>query len=390
MSIVERLEFGEDSEYSSVELSIHLGRYLLAKQYCQGKKVLDIACGEGYGSYVMAENWGAEQVHGVDVSQTAIDKARSNFQSENLFFDTLNAEGEVEHFAEGYFDVVVSFETIEHLNNPTQFLHNIRKWVKKDGIIIISCPNDYWYYKEEGQGNPFHLKKYTFQEFITLSETILGSANKFLYGLPVSGFANFEADHDAIEKHMKSNAETIGKFVDGLDTIMIPTTYDINSSNVSYFVGVWGGSSTTVKNTATFYSTSMEELRVVAYDSYVELGKKIEENNSAYNEHVKYIGNLNDRIAELDSHIVDLNINLDTIQKDKGRLELILEAANKENSVLKKNFWQSAVTIKTVERVVRDDSRIKALEAELDSLMHSKSWKITSPLRRVFNFFRGK
>lgn len=390
MSIVERLEFGEDSGFNSVEMSIHLGRYLLAKQYCQGKKVLDIACGEGYGSYVMAKNWGAEEVHGVDVSQTAIDKARGNFQSRNLFFDTLNAEGEVKHFEEDYFDVVVSFETIEHLNNPTQFLQNIHKWVKKDGIIIISCPNDYWYYKEEGQGNPFHLKKYTLQEFIVLCEEVLGSASKYLYGLPVSGFANVGADHAVIDKHMKSNAETITKFADGLNSIMVPTHYDINGTNVSYFVGVWGNSNTIVQDTASVYGTSMEELRVVAYDSYVELGEKIEQSNIAYNEHVKYIGNLNDHIAELDNQIVNLNNNLNEIQRNKDRLELILEAANKENSVLKNNFWQSPVTIKTVEKVVKDDSRIKALEAELDSLMQSKSWRITSPLRRVFNFFRGK
>ncbi|WP_150270375.1 class I SAM-dependent methyltransferase [Paenibacillus tepidiphilus] len=390
MSIVERLEFGEDSEYNAVEMSIHLGRYLLAKQYCHGKKVLDIACGEGYGSYVMAHKWGAKEVHGVDVSQIAIDKARNNFQIENVAFNTLDAESGTTHFEENYFDVVVSFETIEHLNNPKQFLQNIRKWVKEDGVIIISCPNDYWYYKEEGQGNPFHLKKYDFQQFLTLCEGVLGPANKYLYGLPVAGFANVEADHALLYKRTKGNAETISNFVDDLNTIMIPTTYGVSSSNVSYFVGVWGDKDISVKNTSSFYGTSMEELRVISYDSYVELGKQIEQNNIAYNEHVKYIGNLHDRIDELNSQIADINNQLDGLHKDKDRIELILDATNKENNVLKKNFWQNAVTIKTVEKVVKDDSRIKALEAEIDSLMNSKSWKITSPLRRMFNFFRGK
>lgn len=390
MSIVERLEFGKNSEYSSVETSIHLGRYLMAKQYCEGKRVLDIACGEGYGSYVMAEFWGAKEVFGIDISQTAIDKARINFKKDNIFFETLDAENPSNKYEEEYFDVVVSFETIEHLSNPKQFLQNIRKWVKKDGVIIISCPNDNWYYKEEGQGNPFHQKKYTFQEFQDLCEEVLGSANKYLYGLPVSGFANIEANHAVINKHVKGNVETIGQFVGDLDTIMIPTDYDINNSNVSYFVGVWGSNEVIVKNSSSFYATSMEELRVVSYDSYVELGKKIEQNNITYNEHVKYIGNLNDRIAELNNQIVNMKNHTEKIQQDKEKIELILEVTNKENEVLKKNFWQNKVTIKTVEKVVRDDSKILALEAELNSLMNSKSWRITSPLRKLFNTFRGK
>lgn len=388
MAIVERLQFGEDKDYSSVESSIHLARYLLAKQYCRGKKVLDIACGEGYGSYVMAESWGAKEVYGVDISEEAIVKAKYNFQRENIVYNTIDAESANDQFEEGFFDLVVSFETIEHLSNPKKFLQNIRKWVKKDGIIIISCPNDHWYYPAE-QGNPFHQQKYRFDEFCELCEDVLGSANKYLFGLPVKGFANVDVDNGILQTSGKGNLKTVNKFISS-DTIMIPTTDDINSSNVSYFIGVWGNEDVIVENTTCYYGTTMEELRVVPYSSYVELGEKIDSYNVTYNEHIKYIGNLNDRVTELNKQIDILKKNLDDQINEKNEIEQLLQMTNKENDVLKRNFWDKPARVEKVEKIIIDDKKIKSLEMELESLFQSRSWKITSPLRRLFNFIRGK
>src|SRR3569832_184980 len=89
----------------------HLHRYALAKEFVQGKKVLDIACGEGYGSNLLAE--AAEMVQGVDIDESIIAKAKNKYTAKNLRF----AGGSVEKipFDASSFDVVVSFETLEHI-----------------------------------------------------------------------------------------------------------------------------------------------------------------------------------------------------------------------------------------------------------------------------------
>ena len=118
-------------------------------------KVLDAACGEGYGSYLL-KMWGATEVVGVDVSQTSIDKATTIFKCENLKFQCQNVE--TLQLPNHYFDVIVSFETLEHLDHPEKFLKEIRRVLKPGGTIIISCPNDPYYYPDEETSNPFHKK----------------------------------------------------------------------------------------------------------------------------------------------------------------------------------------------------------------------------------------
>ena len=88
----------------------HLHRYAIAKELVQGKRVLDIACGEGYGSNLLAAS--ADFVNGVDIDQVVIAHAAEKYKKENLSF----SQGSVEKipFDANTFDMVVSFETLEH------------------------------------------------------------------------------------------------------------------------------------------------------------------------------------------------------------------------------------------------------------------------------------
>jgi 2-polyprenyl-3-methyl-5-hydroxy-6-metoxy-1,4-benzoquinol methylase len=117
----------------------HYGRYDFAKNFCFGKKVLDIACGYGYGSYELAKH--AESVVGVDLSNEVIEHAKKKYHTPNLNFVNGNATDEL--FNDEEFDVVVSFETIEHLSEDDrhQFYRLIHKYLKKNGMFIISTPN---------------------------------------------------------------------------------------------------------------------------------------------------------------------------------------------------------------------------------------------------------
>lgn len=132
----------------------HLNRYYFSSQFCQDKKVLDIACGSGYGSYILADYGKAKSVQGLDISSEAISYAKQNYKKTNLSFDVDDAT-KIKKIKDNSIEVVVSFETIEHISDQETFLNLISKKIKKNGLFIISTPNILTYPK----GNPFHIKE---------------------------------------------------------------------------------------------------------------------------------------------------------------------------------------------------------------------------------------
>jgi 2-polyprenyl-3-methyl-5-hydroxy-6-metoxy-1,4-benzoquinol methylase len=140
-----------DDAASKKILDLHLQRYETATRYIQGKKVLDIACGVGYGSQMLGQA-GASKVVGVDVCPHAVDYARGNYQGDNVNFVCADAE---QFQSSEQFDVVVSFETIEHLQHPANFVKLIRNLLTPEGKFILSVP----------LGETRHLDRYHLHAF---------------------------------------------------------------------------------------------------------------------------------------------------------------------------------------------------------------------------------
>lgn len=117
----------------------HTNRYEFVKNFCNGKVVLDIACGTGYGTHLISEV--AKSIVGVDISSKAIDYAEKNFKKENIEFVESNCAKI--NFKDEQFDVIISLETIEHLNELArkEFYKVCKKSLRKDGLFIISTPN---------------------------------------------------------------------------------------------------------------------------------------------------------------------------------------------------------------------------------------------------------
>lgn len=138
----------------------HEARYALARQMAAGKKVLDIACGTGYGSAELRRV--AEIVTGVDVSEESIAYAKSNFENSNVNFIRASACDSL--FAPASFDLITSFETIEHLDRPQRkkCLENLRSWLKPNGTLLLSTPNKRitspW---SDKPLNRYHVKEFT-------------------------------------------------------------------------------------------------------------------------------------------------------------------------------------------------------------------------------------
>ncbi len=129
----ERFVPGSDSGLLEAE---HVQRYAFAGKYAKEKSVLDIACGAGYGSHLLLAA-GAATVTGVDISREAIEFATNHYEQDKMRFIT----GDAEHFNDGTYDLIVSFETLEHLEKRQSFLENICALLNEGGLLIISTPN---------------------------------------------------------------------------------------------------------------------------------------------------------------------------------------------------------------------------------------------------------
>lgn len=162
----EELPFTGERYTSSVAGPIrsqHHHRYLFASHFCEGRDVLDIACGEGYGSALLARL--ARSVIGVDVDAGAVGFALRNYVASNLSFRQGDA-GRIEDRER--FDVVVSFETIEHLADHEAFLNGLKQALRPGGLLILSSPDRDVYTDADSHENAYHLKELDRAEFKTL------------------------------------------------------------------------------------------------------------------------------------------------------------------------------------------------------------------------------
>jgi 2-polyprenyl-3-methyl-5-hydroxy-6-metoxy-1,4-benzoquinol methylase len=164
----------------------HLSAYKFSGDYASGASILDIACGEGYGSAYLADF--AKSVKAIDYSREAVDYANSKYKKDNLQFTVMDVRN-LASISER-FSVICSFQFIEHLSDPGPFLENVRGLLEDDGIFLCSTPN-----KTDASGksntplNKFHLKEYLYPEFKGLLEKYFREVR--LFGLKRSPRLNF-------------------------------------------------------------------------------------------------------------------------------------------------------------------------------------------------------
>jgi SAM-dependent methyltransferase len=142
----------------------HFHRYIIAKEFSINKNVLDVACGEGYGSQMLSMV--ANKVVGVDINDETIAKAKQKYKETNLEFQTSNIS-ELP-FTDHHFDTVISFETIEHITHPEEALKELSRVVKDSGKLIISTPNKLVYSDERDYVNQYHEHEFYLDEFIQM------------------------------------------------------------------------------------------------------------------------------------------------------------------------------------------------------------------------------
>jgi SAM-dependent methyltransferase len=145
-----------------VELE-HLERYRYAANFVKGADVIDIACGSGYGSKMLADA-GAKSVQGFDADRSAVEYANKHFIAENISFAQGNAE-ELAGVPDNSADVIVSFETIEHIHHVFSYLKEMRRVLRPGGQYFVSTPDrrlaSTMYPLRGRPNNGFHIEEFT-------------------------------------------------------------------------------------------------------------------------------------------------------------------------------------------------------------------------------------
>ena len=164
---IERLVVGKDGFYFEPAFFEHFARYRFARVHSPMGFVLDAACGTGYGTSFLTHK--ANFVVGIDRSHEAILFCRQHYRKPTLHFQVMDVEATA--FQRDSFDTVVSFETIEHLEDPERFLGEMRRVLKPNGALLISTPVKGIYDQTFLGENPYHIHETDVDEFTQLLST---------------------------------------------------------------------------------------------------------------------------------------------------------------------------------------------------------------------------
>ncbi|MEI4768846.1 glycosyltransferase [Psychrobacillus sp. FJAT-51614] len=305
--------------------SEHLQRYQSVKELVKGKVVLDAACGEGYGSNILAGQ--AQKVYGMDIDKESIDHAAQKYIKSNLQF----LEGSIDKlpFEESTIDIIISFETIEHVDEVIQksFLKEIKRVLKEDGLLIMSTPNKKIYSDYRNYQNPFHVKEFYKEEFYDFLIPFFKYV-EFFYQLKENVYLlSRETDKLLSNLDSKSKIEEHSKYIIAICSDIANQEYNISS------IIVEDGK----------YNENIERI--------IELQDEVE----ARNNHISYLDKEN---SDLKSEVHKLRENEIVISKK-------LEKANREKELVANRVSQFQT----------ENESLKEKERLLNNILVSDGWK---------------
>lgn len=162
MDVRERLSLESVSEHTVIACE-HIHRYDFAAALCNGLRVLDLACGSGYGSAILAET--ATAVHGVDNDVATIDLAVATVgQRISATFEVADAIALLGQDLRDRYDVIVCFEALEHLNDLESAVRGLREQAGRGVQLIVSVPNS----RAFNEVNEYHVTDFGYEEAVSL------------------------------------------------------------------------------------------------------------------------------------------------------------------------------------------------------------------------------
>jgi ubiquinone/menaquinone biosynthesis C-methylase UbiE len=213
----------------------HLHRYAIARKWVTGKNIVDIASGEGYGSYLLSSI--AKTVKGIDISSEAVNHSRKKYKRDNLEYQVGSAS-EIP-IKDKSVDVVVSFETIEHHDKHEEMMQEIKRILKDDGVLVMSSPDRKNYSEVMQFKIEYHVKELYCEEFYNLVKKYFRNTKmqmqKTVYGSLITPleatneFREFSGDFSVINEYTSMQIPWFN--------ICIASDVPIESDGFSYYDG---------------------------------------------------------------------------------------------------------------------------------------------------------
>ena len=189
-----RLERGGAYVPDDVLLPEHLSRYRWVAPRLKSLQVLDVGCGYGYGSDLIAAH-GAERVVGLDTDPQAVAFSARRFRRPGLSY----TRSQTRAIRDGVADAVVSFEVLEHVHDADRLVAELARLLRPGGTLFLSTPNRTFterFYVDGHSTNPFHIREYSVPEVNALLHRSFAEVHCFQQGSPRSYWEY--SDHCAI------------------------------------------------------------------------------------------------------------------------------------------------------------------------------------------------
>jgi SAM-dependent methyltransferase len=369
----------------------HLHRYMWASTLVRGKRVLDLASGEGYGANLLAGQ--ASYVCGVDVDEAAVRHAAEKYARPNLHF-LAGSITAVPLSNNQSFDVILCFEAIEHIEEHDALLSEVKRLLKPEGLFVVSTPNKD-VYDAGGEGsNPFHVKELTFDEFNALLSKHFSSVSYLGQRLhPASSLWPIgRSNGNAIQEFVVERGEV--EFAEILAEKRVPR----------YFVGIASNTPAIAQSGSVLLDHSdeltdllndkdrdLQDTKAAANTAKEWLEEQLNERDEALVRRGAEVLQLNKDVKELSQGIEEVNKSLEWVQACNKELERTISSRDEALA------WRAdqvealeKAKIELTNQLQAQSAQLQAISGELGlrnqelaEIHLSRAWKVVVRLRAM-------
>ncbi|HWK02893.1 MAG TPA: methyltransferase domain-containing protein [Puia sp.] len=332
----------ENENADNPELEIeHKQRYLSMLPMVEGKTVLDIASGEGYGTNILSSS--ARQAYGVDINRDLVQHAARKYNQENISF--LHGSVEAIPLESHCIDIVVSFETLEHVSADTQiqFIAEVRRVLKPGGAFIVSTPNRKNYTDRYNHQNKFHQHELYEDDFKKLLGEHFGHVRIYNQGHEVTSVIMNQDDY-----HSRSP----------LNLIPVNGAYHFEGK---YLIGLCSDQPQAIQTSISSIVPESEKSYFQLIDRILALQQEVEELGSWGKRSSAEVEKLLQERSAAETILQEKSVTIQALAQERHRALESLEQAEE-----KIRFYTDA-SRKLYEDLARSNHKVFLLEAEQEA-----------------------